>query len=207
MLHIMQGYGTMALEALDVLPELPTHVFLQAGVGSMAAAVLAILRGQFPAASPAFALCEARAADCFYRTAAQRGEEPFQVSGSLHTIMAGLACGEANPLAWPLLRNYCNLFLSLQDEVSAYGMRLASNPLTGDPRFTAGESGAAGLGALALLCSDKKFKEPRERFKLNKNAVVLLFNTEGATDEKQYRRIVWNGEYPLTGGLYAEKGL
>ena len=40
-LWIMQGYTTMAIEAFEQMQEKPTHIFLQAGVGSMAAAVAA----------------------------------------------------------------------------------------------------------------------------------------------------------------------
>ncbi len=194
-LWIMKGYATMAAEALAQLAEPPTHVFLQAGVGSMAAAVLAALLEGCDK-PPCFILVEARQADCFFRTAEKALEQTLAVGGDLDTIMAGLACGEANILAWPLLRNYCTAYLSLGNEIAAAGMRILGAPLSGDARVIAGESGAVGVGALYSLLQGP-YGEVRERLGLGPSSRVLLFSTEGATDEANYRKVVWEGKYPL----------
>ncbi|MGG3887228.1 diaminopropionate ammonia-lyase [Brevibacillus panacihumi] len=122
---IMQGYTTMAAEALQQIAEqfpgeTPTHLFLQAGVGSMAAAVLGYVVARNPSQYPFAIIVEPHAADCFYRSAAGDGRA-LPAMGDLRTIMAGLACGEPSPLAWEILRDYADAFASCPDSVAAEG--------------------------------------------------------------------------------------
>ena len=194
-LKIMQGYTTMATEALEKIPQVPTHVFVQAGVGSVAAAVQAVLRNTYEYKSPVFTILEASAAACFYRSFSTGNLQA--VSGELNTIMAGLACGEANPLAWQILHEYSSFAISCHDEVSALGMRMLGNPLTGDTSVTAGESGAIGVGLLGLL---NKYHNIKTDLGINKDSVLLLFNTEGATAPESYREIVWGGKFSCNFG-------
>ncbi|MEG1727189.1 MAG: diaminopropionate ammonia-lyase [Acidaminococcaceae bacterium] len=190
-LWIMQGYTTMAAEALDALPAVPTHVFVQAGVGSMAAAVQAAFAtsgGQ----KALFTILEPATANCFYRSFISG--TPCNVTGDLATIMSGLACGECNPLAWTILKNYSSFCFSCKEEVAALGMRLWGNPLTGDPKLVAGPAGAIGGGVLGLL---EKFHNLKTDLGLNKDSVLLLFNTEGDILADAYRDIVWGGSFPI----------
>ncbi len=197
---IMQGYTTLADEAWDqmrVLGVTPTHVFLQAGVGSFAASQLGYWQSQRELTRPPqFVVMEPSNAACFYLSAQCRDGQPHAVMGDLQTMMAGLSCGEPNPLAWPLLRDYVCGFFSCPDYVASYGMRILGNPWFGGPRVTAGESGAVGAGLLALL-AEPVYAEWRQQLGLDENSVVLLVNTEGATDPVNYRRVVWEGHCPL----------
>ncbi|MDD3396030.1 MAG: diaminopropionate ammonia-lyase [Acidaminococcaceae bacterium] len=188
-LTIMQGYSTMIGEALEEMPEVPTHVFAQSGVGSMAAAVQGVLAAS--GSSAIFTVLEAAAANCVFRS--MESGSPSKVTGDLDTIMAGLACGEVNPLAWTILHNYSDYCLSCRDEVAALGMRLWGNPLGDDPRIIAGESGAIGGGMLGFL---DKYHNLKTDLGLNKESVLLLFNTEGDTAPTSYKDIVWGGKYP-----------
>lgn len=190
-LWIMQGYSTMADEALDKIPLTPTHIFAQAGVGSMAAAVQAVVANRDYSKKPVFTILEAAAANCFYRSFKQC--EPCNVEGDLETIMAGLACGEVNPLAWKIIKNYSSFALSCHDEVTALGMRILGNPLGSDPKITAGESGAIGAGVIGLL---DKYHNLKTDIGINKDSVLLIFNTEGDTFPENYRDIVWGGSNP-----------
>ena len=194
---IMKGYSTMAIETCERLPEPPTHLFVQAGVGAMAAAVIASFVNYYAERTPFFALMEARQADCFYRSAQDATKDPVAVTGDLATIMAGLACGEASSLAWPLIRNHTDGYFSLADEVTANGMRLLSSPLGDDPRIISGESGAVGAGLLYIL---KDYRSIATQMGLSKDSVVLLFSTEGATDRENYKKVVWHGKYPYCRG-------
>ncbi|NLY83544.1 MAG: diaminopropionate ammonia-lyase [Acholeplasmataceae bacterium] len=187
-LWIMQGYTTMAGEALEEMPDTPTHVFAQAGVGSMAAAVQATVIAQGYEKEPVFTIMEASEANCFFRSFEQGRMLP--VGGDLETIMAGLACGEINPLAWEILANHAQYCLSCRDEVAALGMRLWGNPLGKDQKITAGESGAIGGGVIGLL---DKYHNLKTELGLNKESVLLFFNTEGDTFPDKYRDIVWGG--------------
>ena len=197
---IMQGYGTMAAEAMEQLHSLgvekPTHVFLQAGVGSFAAAIQGYFVEVFGGERPTTIIVEPHEANCFYRSAAASDGRPRAVRGEMATIMAGLACGEPSPPAWELLRDYSEMFFSCPDWVAANGMRLLGNPLAEDPRIISGESGAVTAGLLAALLTADSLRDARAALRLGRNSRVLLFSTEGATDPENYRRIVWNGAYP-----------
>ena len=190
-LWIMQGYSTMAAEALDKMPLAPTHIFAQAGVGSMAAAVQAVVANRSYKKQPIFTILEAAVANCFYRSFKQGS--PCSVGGDLNTIMAGLACGEVNPLAWEIIKNYSSFSLSCHDEVAALGMRLWGNPLGSDPKITAGESGAIGGGVIGLL---DKYHNLKTDMGIKKDSVLLFFNTEGDTFPENYRDVVWGGINP-----------
>ena len=192
---IMQGYGTMAAEAAEQLGRRPTHVLVQAGVGSLAGAVVGYFSNLYPENPPRFIVVEARAADCLYRGAAAGDGAPRTVGGDLRTIMAGLACGEPNPVSWDLLRSRAAAFLSCPDWVSVRGMRMLAAPVKGDPAVTSGESGAVGMGALSVLLEDPAYAPLRRALELDRDSQVLLFSTEGDTDPEQYRKIVWEGEY------------
>ncbi len=197
---IMQGYGTMASEVCEQLRECganrPTHVFVQAGVGSLAGAVIGFLANYFKDCPPKFIVMEARAADCLYQGALAADGEPRIVDGDLQTIMAGLACGEPNVLSWDILRNHCDAFVSCPDWVSARGMRMLGVPVKGDPVVISGESGAVGMGLIAALCENDEYKELRESLELNRYSKVLMFSTEGNTDPLKFRKVLWDGEHP-----------
>lgn len=184
-LWIMQGYLTMALEADEQMVAPPTHIFLQAGVGSMAAAVAAYFKQAHPQNPPKIILVEPAAADCFFRSAANG--EITAVTGEMRTMMAGLACGEPSPIAWDILKRLTAAYLSCEDAAAARGMRALAQPLAGDKAIVSGESGASTLGALLDAAVDEK---AREALGLDGNARVLLFSTEGDTDPVNYRRVL-----------------
>jgi len=195
---IMQGYGSMAGEAAEGLKDLgierPTHVFVQAGVGSLAGAVVGYFTNLYPDNPPKFIIMEAEVAACLYKGAVAGDGEPRIVDGDLLTIMAGLACGEPNTIGWDILRNHATAFLSCPDWVSAKGMRMLSAPVKGDPRVISGESGAVGMGVLSTLMETDEYADLRNALELNKDSKVLMFSTEGDTDPDKYKKIVWNGE-------------
>ena len=193
---IMQGYCTMGLEAYEQLPQKPTHIFLQAGVGSMAAAIAALFADLYGEDRPKVILVEPNAADCFYRTAAANDGKMHIVTGHMKTIMAGLACGEPCSLAWDLLKDYADFFLAFPDWAAAKGMRILGNPMPGDTRVTSGESGASAFGAMAAILTEPELAGIREELGLNADSRVLFFSTEGDTDRENYRKIVWEGKFP-----------
>lgn len=195
---IMQGYGTMAQEAVQQMAAdgtaQPTHVFVQAGVGSLAGAIAGYFASRYPENPPMVVVVEAAAADCHYRSACARNGKITKVEGDLATMMAGLACGEPNPVSWSILRNHAAAFVSCPDWVSALGMRMLAAPCKGDTAVVSGESGAVGMGLTAAVMADEQYRELRDALQLDENSHVLLFSTEGDTDPEHYRRIVWGGE-------------
>lgn len=193
---IMQGYGTMGYEAYTQLPEKPTHIFLQAGVGSMAGAVAGFFAAAYGEDRPIITIVEPNKADCIFRTAEAADGTLHFVTGDMDTIMAGLACGEPCSIGWNVLRDYADNFISCPDYTAAQGMRLLGNPEAGDTKVISGESGASAFGCVAEIMRDPSLAELRTKLKLDENSRVLFFSTEGDTDKENYKSIVWDGAYP-----------
>jgi len=194
---IMQGYGTMSMEADEQMAALganpPTHVFIQAGVGSLAGSVAGYFSNRYPNDTPVFVVVESDQADCLYRSALAKDGRPRSVGGEMRTIMAGLACGEPNVTAWNILKERASVFVSCPDWVAARGMRILGMPVRGDQVIISGESGAVTTGLLAYTMMDDGLEELRRTIGLNADSRVLLFSTEGNTDRDNYRHILWDG--------------
>lgn len=200
-LWIMQGYATMGKEIIEQLQQdggkAPTHIFLQAGVGSFAAGIAAYMVQHYRDNPPIVVVVEPEKADCYYRSFANKEGRREIVTGMMDTIMAGLACGEPNTRAFRILGQYAKATFSCHDSIAALGMRIYGNPLKGDPHVISGESGSAPLGLLYYL---RKFQENHDicqELSLDANSRVLFISTEGDTDPNHYRKIAWEGSYPI----------
>ncbi len=148
---VMHGYGVMAAEIFRQLPagEVPTHVFVQVGVGALAAAICASFWLEWGPRRPRFVAVEPERADCLVRSLA--AGRPVVVHGDLETVMAGLACGEVSELAWEILREGTNAALAIGDDFALAAVRAFATPRDGDPVIVAGETGGAGLAALLAV--------------------------------------------------------
>lgn len=194
---IMQGYGTLATEAAEQLEsdgvKRPTHIFIQAGVGSLAGAVIGYFANRYKENPPVMVVVEAKAADCLYRSAVKGDGSCVDVTGDMLTIMAGLACGEPNTVSWDILRNHADAFVSCPDWVSANGCRIYGAPLRGDTQVISGESGSVCMGLVAALMTKPEYKDLKEALRLDETSDVLLVSSEGDTDPERYHEIVWEG--------------
>jgi diaminopropionate ammonia-lyase len=192
---VMQGYSTMFAEAQEQLAAMgqvkPTHLFVQAGVGSLAAAMIGFYTQLFGAERPTTVVVEPDRAACLFRSAEIGDGQPHSFPGDLDTIMAGLACGDPNPIAWELLWDTTDVFMKTPDYVAAKGMRVYGVPLNGDPYLIAGESGAVTLGALTFAMELPEYADLREKLGLGPDSCVLLVNSERNTDPDAFRRVVW----------------
>lgn len=187
---VMTGYTVMVDEALNQIEQqelpLPTHVFVQGGVGALAAGVFAYLWEKFGAKRPAFIMVEPDKADCLI-TSAEKGI-PTKVHGKLDTIQAGLACGEVSLLAWDILKPCTDLYITITDDSVRDTMRLLANGSnSGDTPIVAGESAVAGLAG-AILCAQNP--ELRAQIGLDEHSHILIFGTESDTDPQLYTEIV-----------------
>ena len=200
---ISQGYMTMAKEAFEQLATSgegkPTHVFLQAGVGAMAGGILGYCADVLGPRNFTSVIAEPAAADCLFRSVSTDDGHRVAVTGSLNSIMAGLACGEVNPVTWDILRDTGNFFISADDRIAATGMRVLGNPLSGDTGVISGESGALNMGLLYYLMtsSEPEVQQYRAQVGLTEESEILIFSTEGDTNPARYRSIVWDGVLPL----------
>ncbi len=200
-LWITQGYLTMGMEAIEELEAhdiRPTHVFLQAGVGSMAGGICGFLMNYYDGEDfrPIVSTVEPDAAPCIYLSALYRDGKAHSVVGNPKTIMAGLNCGTPSRLAWPVLRDFVSGYFSCPDFVTVCGMRTYAGPAGDDPPVVSGESGAVTLGTVRILLEDDSMQAAREALELGPDSVILLFNTEGDTDPVSYKEIVYAQNAP-----------
>lgn len=194
-IRIIQGYLTIINEALEQLGgEIPTHMFVQCGVGSLAAAMQAYLLELFGPNRPIFVVVEPKKAACFYKSMSINNGNPHKISGNLNTIMAGLACGEPNVLAWRIIRAYVDMFIACDDSVALKGMRILGNPLPGDKKIISGESGAVTTGLLAYILGNSTYSDIKDALGIKQSSKILLISTEGDADPDMYRKIMSNGD-------------
>jgi diaminopropionate ammonia-lyase len=191
-IRVMQGYLTMFEEAFEQMGGvMPSHVFIQCGVGSLAGSLQAYLVEKFGPQRPLLTIVEPTRAACYYQSIIAGDGEPRKVEGDLDTIMAGLACGEPNRISWNILRDYADAFVACPDGVTIRGMRVLGNPLKGDDRVISGESGAVTLGLLVNILQQPDLRPLKQALNLQPDSNILLFSTEGDTDPTMYRKIVW----------------
>jgi len=188
---VMQGYGAIAAEVLTqakVGPGEPapyTHVFLQGGVGGLAAGIASYFCEFFGEHRPQFIVVEPVQAECLYQSALQG--QAASATGSVDSVMAGLACGETSPLAWRFLENSVDVFMTISDDDAVTAMHLLAGQQNGDIPIVAGESGAAGVAGLAVLRANEALSAQAG---LDASSRVLVINTEGATAPSLYQHLV-----------------
>lgn len=186
---VMNGYAVLVLEIFEHLHERGeaplTHVFLQGGVGGLAAAVVAHFWEALGDAAPTFVVVEPERADCLFQSAVAGA--PMPARGDLNTVMAGLSCGEVSYFAWPILHAAAEFFMTVPDEAAIECMRLLALGVQGDPPIVAGESAVAGLAGLLGAARDP---QARAQLKLDTGSRILLIGTEGATDPQLYERLI-----------------
>lgn len=186
---VMNGYTVMMSEVLDQLAAsgaaLPSHVFIQAGVGGLAAALCAHLWQRLGERAPIVVIVEPQRADCLFQTAKAGKLTP--ATGDLDTVMAGLACGEVSDLAWEILEKGAEFFMTIPDSAAVAAMRLLADKARAGVHIVGGESGVAGLAGFMATAMDT---DARHLLALNAFSRILLIGTEGATDPEVYTALV-----------------
>ena len=183
---VMQGYTVAMAEAMERMgAQRPSHLLVQAGVGGLAAAMIAPLWEEWGTGRPFCVVVEPHEADCVWQSAAKGRPSPAR--GSLQTAMACLSAGEVSPLAWAVLAEGADAFATVADRFALAAMRALAAGEGGDPPLAAGESGAAGIACLMAAGEDG---EARRALRLGSGADVLAIVSEGATDPAIYEEIV-----------------
>ena len=190
--NILQGYSIIAAEALEQMKgdygAAPSHIFVQVGVGALAAAIIGYFAAAFPVNPPVMVTVEPRVADCLYRSI--KAGELTNVGGDLNTIMAGLACGEPNPIAWEVIRRHCSAAVSVPDCIAEEGMRVLAKPIKEDKRIVSGESGAVTTGLVIEVLKNGRYADLKKTLHIDESSKILVISTEGDTDPDIYERIV-----------------
>lgn len=183
-IDVMAGYGVMVFEIIEALEHVPTHVFLQGGVGGLAAAVAALLRQHWGADAPRVVVVEPDLAACLFDSAKAGELTHFPIVEE--TLMAGLSCGEPSGLAWAVLREQASDFITIPESLVAPTMQILGRPMDGDLPIVAGESAVAGLaGVIAAVQGPLK-----NQLGLSDTSRVLLIGSEGATDAAIYEQLM-----------------
>ena len=182
---VMQGYTALVREAMRQLPDLPTHVFVQAGVGSVAAAVAGHLDIVYGESRPIFVVVDPARAACLFETA--KAGHPVKIGHREPTVMAMLECYEPSLVAWRVLSRVADAFMTIEEEDAIAVMNRLARPAGNDPAIIAGESGGAGLAGLIRATGDP---ELRGQLGLDSASRVFVINTEGATDPARYAELV-----------------
>ncbi|RWX17880.1 diaminopropionate ammonia-lyase [Rhizobium hidalgonense] len=182
---VMQGYTALVREALRAMPQPPTHVFIQAGVGGIAAAVAGHMAIAFGDRRPTFIVVDPARAACLFETA--RAGHPVTVAHGEPTVMAMLECYEPSLIAWRILSQVADAFMTVDEDNAISVMRRLADPAGNDPAIVAGESGGVGLAGLISAVGNPEIKKA---LSLHGQSRIFLVNTEGATDPGKYREIV-----------------
>ena len=182
---VMQGYTAMLREALRAMAEPPTHVFVQAGVGGVAAALAGHLAILFGDRRPRFVVVEPARAACVFETA--KAGQVVKIAHGEATVMAMLECYVPSLVAWRILAKTADAFMTVEEEEAVAVMNRLARPLPGDPPVVAGESGGAGLAGVIRAAGDPAM---RPALGLDETSRVLAFVTEGATDPGRYMELV-----------------
>lgn len=182
---VMAGYGVMTSEICESLDQPPTHVFLQGGVGGLAAGVVAGLRQHWGKQGPRVVIVEPELAACLFESGRSGVATTFAVQ--TETLMAGLSCGEPSGMAWEILAEEAADFLTIPDSIVAPCVRLLARPFAGDTAIEAGESAIAGLAALIAARQDAALSA---KLGLDAQSRVLLIGSEGVTDPAIFAQIM-----------------
>jgi diaminopropionate ammonia-lyase len=174
---VMRGYTLLVEELIRQWRTGPTHVFVQAGVGGLAAALIGYLWARHEP-RPRFIVVEPSSADCWFQSNA--AGKPKLASGNADTVMGGLACREISAVTWPVVGLATDWFMTITEDEVMPARRLLAHPLDGDPAIASGPSGCAGLAGLVRACTDEAaFRELR----LDGTSRVLVINSEGNLGE------------------------
>jgi len=185
---IMAGYAIMIKEIVDeIASNSITHVFLQAGVGGMAAAMIAGF-AKFSTNIPKFIIVEPENANCVFKSI--ENNKPTTVNIIKETIMGGMSCGDVSTVAWEILKNSVNYSLTISDDAISTVVALLAKAKLSDEKIIAGECAVPGIIALIGLFKNKDYLNKLE---LNSNSRVLLFGCEGLTDNKMYQKLLNEG--------------
>ena len=181
----MAGYSVMMKEIVDQINnEEITHIFLQAGVGGMAGAMVAGA-ARYLENTPKMIIVEPDSAACVMESIKTGKIEKINIERE--SLMGGMSCGEPSLVPWEILKKSVNNCISLPDDDIGKAMKLFANASFGDDKIVAGENSAPGVISLIASCNDENIKN---KINLNSNSNVLLIGCEGDTDQEMYQKLL-----------------
>ena len=161
-----------------------THIFLQAGVGGLAGAMVAGT-ARYLKNVPNITIVEPDSADCVMESIKTGKIEKINVVRE--SLMGGMSCREPSLVPWEILKKSINNCISLPDDDIGKAMKLFANASFGEDKIIAGENSAPGVISLIAICNDENIKK---KINLNTNSNVLLIGCEGDTDQEMYQKLL-----------------
>ncbi|MFN0055852.1 MAG: diaminopropionate ammonia-lyase [Planctomycetales bacterium] len=185
--HILHGYSVLGAELLanDVQRPLPTHVFISAGSGKLAAGITGALWLACGPQRPRVVIVQPHRADCVFQSVSHQQRTP--ASGDLVTLMDGLSVGQISPLAWPLLRSGAAAAITISEQAAVHALRRMAHPIAGDPPVLLGETGIAALAGLIAVAQSP---EARNMLQIDSTSRCLAVGCEGVTDPEIFQRLI-----------------
>jgi diaminopropionate ammonia-lyase len=190
-LLVMAGYTSLLEEASKEWgTRVPDIVFVQAGVGGLAASVLSWFCHYYRETRPYLISCEPLASACCLESCSIGRRTVIRTQS---TVMAGLNCGEVSFVAFPLLAAHTDAFVAIEDRLACQAVYRLACPMKGDELIASAPSGACGLASLLAVLQREELAPVREACRIGRSSRVLVINTEGITDPELHRQLLENG--------------
>tara|TARA_B100001121_G_scaffold310631_1_gene343328 strand:+ start:1880 stop:3013 length:1134 start_codon:yes stop_codon:yes gene_type:complete len=183
----MAGYSIMIKEIANQTNHYITHIFLQAGVGGMAAGAVAGVAKYFKRI-PQIIIVEPDRADCVMQSI--KKNKMMKIKILKESIMGGMSCNEMSLIPWQILKKTSNHCISISDNKVAKTIAMLKDKKFSKKSIIGGECSTPGIISLISACNDKRLKKI---IKLDKNSNVLLIGCEGNADTKLYRELLSKG--------------
>ncbi len=181
----MAGYSVMMKEISEQINnQKVSHIILQAGVGGMAAAMVAGL-ARYLNHVPQIIIVEPDSAACVL--ASINTGEIEKISIEKESIMGGMSCGEVSLVPWQILKKSVNYCVTVSDDYISKTIKYLANCELSYEKIIGGECSTPGIISLIGLCNDAKI---RKKINLNEDSNVLLFGCEGDADEELYQKLL-----------------
>ena len=183
----MAGYSVMMKEISEQInSQQISHVILQAGVGGLAAAMVAGI-ARYLNHIPQVIIVEPESAACVLESIKVGKIE--KISIKKESLMGGMSCDEVSLVPWEILKNSINHCVTVSDNYISKTVKLLANSELSDKKIVGGECSTPGIISLVGLNNDA---EIRKEISLNENSNVLLFGCEGDADEELYKKLLKN---------------
>jgi len=184
----MAGYSTMIKEISVQTNEYITHIFLQAGVGGMAAGLVAGVAHYFKKV-PKIIIVEPENANCVMQSI--KNNTPTSVDIKKESIMGGMSCGEVSLVPWQILKNSVNNCVSISDKFISQTVALLADKMLSDKSIIGGECSTPGITSLISCCNNKETKSALD---IDENSNILLIGCEGSADVELYQKLLNEGK-------------
>ena len=184
----MAGYSTIIKEISVQTNEYITHIFLQAGVGGMAAGLVAGVANYFKKV-PKIIIVEPENANCVMQSI--ENNTPTSVDIKKESIMGGMSCGEVSLVPWQILKNSVNNCVSVSDKFVSQTVAMLADKVVCDISIEGGECSTPGITSLISCCNNDETKSALE---INENSNILLIGCEGSADIELYQKLLSEGK-------------